>query len=245
MRKCRIGTAKFFTLLLLLYRTSVNGQDVLRELKQFQRRRKPYIIVTSDMYDNMFIQHLASLGMSDFIQKPYTVNKIMERFGYIHECMNMRDTDYSRMRLSESLFSDRFTVRESYGMKQYRKDEMLLHGVCYDLLVASRFQTTSKGFSYIISAVMIMYSSIQSAISPTKELYPELSLMTFANPATVERNIRSAISRAWDIHRCKEKDSSDRRNLFAAFNEKPGNLAFLKHLTVCVRDILENDEVTK
>jgi hypothetical protein len=25
MRKCRIGTAKFFTLLLLLYRTSVNS----------------------------------------------------------------------------------------------------------------------------------------------------------------------------------------------------------------------------
>ena len=29
MRKCRIGTAKFFTLLLLLYRTSVNGADVI------------------------------------------------------------------------------------------------------------------------------------------------------------------------------------------------------------------------
>lgn len=28
MRKCRIGTAKFFTLLLLLYRTSVNGPAV-------------------------------------------------------------------------------------------------------------------------------------------------------------------------------------------------------------------------
>ena len=27
MRKCRIGTAKFFTLLLLLYRTSVNTQE--------------------------------------------------------------------------------------------------------------------------------------------------------------------------------------------------------------------------
>ena len=29
MRKCRIGTAKFFTLLLLLYRTSVNAQEVI------------------------------------------------------------------------------------------------------------------------------------------------------------------------------------------------------------------------
>ncbi|PND08141.1 hypothetical protein CXT88_00950 [Akkermansia muciniphila] len=28
MRKCRIGTAKFFTLLLLLYRTSVNAQGI-------------------------------------------------------------------------------------------------------------------------------------------------------------------------------------------------------------------------
>ena len=28
MRKCRIGTAKFFTLLLLLYRTSVKSQGV-------------------------------------------------------------------------------------------------------------------------------------------------------------------------------------------------------------------------
>ena len=28
MRKCRIGTAKFFTLLLLLYRTSVNATDL-------------------------------------------------------------------------------------------------------------------------------------------------------------------------------------------------------------------------
>ena len=31
MRKCRIGTAKFFTLLLLLYRTSVKSQGI----KQF------------------------------------------------------------------------------------------------------------------------------------------------------------------------------------------------------------------
>ncbi|MBP3262740.1 Maff2 family mobile element protein [Pseudobutyrivibrio sp.] len=31
MRKCRIGTAKFFTLLLLLYRTSVKSQG----MKQF------------------------------------------------------------------------------------------------------------------------------------------------------------------------------------------------------------------
>ena len=28
MRKCRIGTAKFFTLLLLLYRTSVKSQGM-------------------------------------------------------------------------------------------------------------------------------------------------------------------------------------------------------------------------
>ena len=28
MRKCRIGTAKFFTLLLLLYRTSVKSQGI-------------------------------------------------------------------------------------------------------------------------------------------------------------------------------------------------------------------------
>ena len=28
MRKCRIGTAKFFTLLLLLYRTSVKGHGM-------------------------------------------------------------------------------------------------------------------------------------------------------------------------------------------------------------------------
>jgi hypothetical protein len=28
MRKCRIGTAKFFTLLLLLYRTSVNAHGI-------------------------------------------------------------------------------------------------------------------------------------------------------------------------------------------------------------------------
>ena len=28
MRKCRIGTAKFFTLLLLLYRTSVNNAGI-------------------------------------------------------------------------------------------------------------------------------------------------------------------------------------------------------------------------
>ena len=30
MRKCRIGTAKFFTLLLLLYRTSVDAQGMNR-----------------------------------------------------------------------------------------------------------------------------------------------------------------------------------------------------------------------
>ena len=32
MAKCRIGTAKFFTLLLLLYRTSVNAQEVIEKI---------------------------------------------------------------------------------------------------------------------------------------------------------------------------------------------------------------------
>ena len=220
-----------------------NAQDVLREMNRFQRRRKPYIIVTSEMQDNMFIHHLASEGMCDFIQKPYTVDRIMDRLGYIHECMNRKDTDYTHRRLPESLFSDRFAVRESRGMLQYHKDEMLLRGACYSLLTASGFQTTSKGFSYIVSAVMILYARLRSPVSATKELYPELSLMTFTNPATVERNIRSSIAKAWDTYHSQSNGSSGKGNLFDVFREKPGNMEFLTHLTACVRNILENDEV--
>ena len=42
MRKCRIGTAKFFTLLLLLYRTSVKWTGI--SFRDFTK----YMAVTSD-----------------------------------------------------------------------------------------------------------------------------------------------------------------------------------------------------
>ncbi len=40
MRKCRIGTAKFFTLLLLLYRTSVNGQELKRTTRELSEQER-------------------------------------------------------------------------------------------------------------------------------------------------------------------------------------------------------------
>ena len=35
MRKCRVGTAKFFTLLLLLYRTSVEAQGFMKCIREY------------------------------------------------------------------------------------------------------------------------------------------------------------------------------------------------------------------
>ena len=41
MRKCRIGTAKFFTLLLLLYHTSVNAHRAKHVLERYGATEKP------------------------------------------------------------------------------------------------------------------------------------------------------------------------------------------------------------
>ena len=38
MAKCRIGTAKFFTLLLLLYRTQANSPEVHQALEEFSEK---------------------------------------------------------------------------------------------------------------------------------------------------------------------------------------------------------------
>ena len=37
MRKCRIGTAKFFTLLLLLYHTSIKAADIKWDIERIKR----------------------------------------------------------------------------------------------------------------------------------------------------------------------------------------------------------------
>ena len=56
MRKCRIGTAKFFTLLLLLYRTSVNVHNLVSKVgagdagAEFLRRAGEYALSINKKY---------------------------------------------------------------------------------------------------------------------------------------------------------------------------------------------------
>ena len=50
MRKCRIGTAKFFTLLLLLYRTSVNFQGIT-EQTNFYFNERGELVIAFDEYE--------------------------------------------------------------------------------------------------------------------------------------------------------------------------------------------------
>ena len=47
MRKCRIGTAKFFTLLLLLYRTSVKPQGIKQLMSPDQMKEKTFELLAS------------------------------------------------------------------------------------------------------------------------------------------------------------------------------------------------------
>ena len=53
MRKCRIGTAKFFTLLLLLYRTSVNVQSFVAKYKEAYGATPDQF--AADAYDAVYV----------------------------------------------------------------------------------------------------------------------------------------------------------------------------------------------
>ena len=55
MRKCRIGTAKFFTLLLLLYRTSVKSQGRKHSLRRLCDKVKENIVNPAEQV--VFISH--------------------------------------------------------------------------------------------------------------------------------------------------------------------------------------------
>ena len=52
-RKCRIGTAKFFTLLLLLYHISVKAPETLRKAQDGKMRVAAYCRVSTDSEEQL------------------------------------------------------------------------------------------------------------------------------------------------------------------------------------------------
>ena len=95
-----------------------------------------------------------------------------------------------------------------------------------DLLRSIGVPVKMVGYKYLRDAISIVINSIDSVMSITKTIYPEIATNYETSPGNVERNIRYVIEATW----LKATDSKFEENflkIFSRLSKKPTNTEFI------------------
>lgn len=103
--------------------------------------------------------------------------------------------------------------------KQYKKIAKLLNEFC--------IPKNLSGYNYIISAIYVLYKN--NSDFSIADLYSEIAKEYNTKPSNVERSIRHAIERGYDI--CMDCNFDTFRRVSFS-NKKPQNSEFLKGLEI-------------
>ena len=155
--------------------SGMDGLSVLKSLRGISWQ--PAIIICTDFYNEICIRRARKCGASAFLCKPVCQQSLYDT---IVESINSMGNPFSD--------SD-FTLEESDCLQTECEvtRQLLRIGISQD----------SEGYRYLCDAVALVRRKPEMISSMTKLLYPELAKMNSTTPACAERNIRSAIQRAF------------------------------------------------
>ena len=102
--------------------------------------------------------------------------------------------------------------------------------VAYDLLYRLGITANYTGFFYVTYAVYLIQLQPERLLLVTKWLYPEVAKHYRTNWKAVERNIRTAVNVAWELHPEILEDMAG-----GPLSKRPSNTRFLAILAACLR----------
>ena len=157
----------------VLMDTVLEDTDGLTVLKRLHSEFNDIVfVVCSEFASEAVVTRAARCGATAFICKPA-----------------------DRIALYETISESVTIMREQYTTLPAPSDE--IDAAIAKELLDKGISSGSEGFRLLRQAIKYVISSCTKNISMTKQLYPELARVTGSTSARVERNMRTAIARAY------------------------------------------------
>ena len=191
---------------------TLDGFEVIRQLKRNYRGAVKKIIVTAGLINDCLLNFLNEYGVELLVMKPYDLNSLVNKIKSL-----MRNDNKSRYSLIVN------------NQQNESKDDMdknkLLNDITH-ILHEVGIPAHIKGYNYLRTGIEEMYYSTDLQGKITKELYPLIARRYSTTSSRVERAIRHAIEVAWNRGNV---DSID--DIFGytinAYKAKPTNSEFI------------------
>jgi len=191
---------------------TLDGFEVIRQIKRNYRGAVKKIIVTAGLINDCLLNFLNEYGVELLVMKPYDLNSLVTKIKSL-----MRNDNKSRYSLMVN------------NQQNENKDDMdknkLLNDITH-ILHEVGIPAHIKGYNYLRTGIEEMYYSTDLQGKITKELYPLIARRYSTTSSRVERAIRHAIEVAWNRGNV---DSID--DIFGytinAYKAKPTNSEFI------------------
>ena len=109
-----------------------------------------------------------------------------------------------------------------------RKDYLRLHGIIREVLGECSINVRSKGYSYILDAIHLIFALERTDLCLSRDIYPHIAdKYGVTGISGIEHAIRNAIKAAYKTYVVHRPPGME---LMSAFSEKPSNKEFLLNL---------------
>ena len=152
----------------------LDGYAVLDFITNKLLAKKPYIIVTSVLTQEAFINKAFTLGANDFIAKPFAMETLKMHFDSMENkgVLNIQKVVKSKTKILEEQIT---TIFLTIGIPAH-----------------------IKGYQFLREAIKLTFDNPSLINNITKELYPAIAKNFETTASKVERAIRHAIEIAWN-----------------------------------------------
>jgi len=185
-----------------------DGRHILEQLRENPMDNNPAVIILSALGEDNNIREVIELGAYCYLMKPFSMKVLAKR---------IRQAYLDKIKNCENIAVDGYRYQEKYA-------SFLLN----NLGVSAKL----KGFLYLKRALVMLSESANETEGLTKWLYPTLAKEYKTNPSNVERNIRHAISVAWD----NDMQVKYKKHLKQDISNKPANSEFIHSLAEYLRN---------
>ena len=190
---------------------TLDGFEVIRQIKRNYRSAVKKIIVTAGLINDCLLNFLNEYGVELLVMKPYDLNSLITK---IKNVMKNNKAHYSLI------------VNNQHNENKEDIDKNKLLNDITHILHEVGIPAHIKGYNYLRTGIEEMYYSTSLQGRITKELYPLIARRYSTTSSRVERAIRHAIEVAWNRGNV---DSID--DIFGytinAYKAKPTNSEFI------------------
>ena len=151
-----------------------DGFVLIEKLKMQMGDKCPKLIAVSALSHEGFVSKAISMGVSYYINKPYTVSSVIDRIKDVYSLKTSKVIDGEKRNKSRVI------------------DEKISN-----IFITVGIPAHIKGYMYLREAITMVVNDMELLSAITKELYPSIAKKYNTTASRVERAIRHAIEVAW------------------------------------------------